>query len=92
MYTMVQTAVARDLIDPDSARFRDPYAAKTTLTKADVTKNVTVVCGEVNAKNRMGGYVGFEPYAVIIENGKVAKKQIGAGVEFDCQRIGYNPG
>jgi hypothetical protein len=45
-------AVADMLIDPASAQFRnDAYNSKTETT-----------CGEVNAKNRMGGYIGFGPY------------------------------
>jgi hypothetical protein len=46
----VQDKVSYDLIDPSSAQFR----------------NVAVVggwvCGEVNAKNRFGAYVGFKPF------------------------------
>jgi hypothetical protein len=46
----VQDKVSYDLIDPSSAQFR----------------NVTVVdgwvCGEVNAKNRFGAYVGYKPF------------------------------
>lgn len=36
-----------DLVDPGSAQFRN------------VEVRLAVVCGEMNAKNRMGGYVGF---------------------------------
>ncbi len=45
-------AVKQQLNDPDSAEFRDERKM------SDGT-----ICGEVNAKNRMGGYVGFTPYA-----------------------------
>lgn len=44
-------AVSKDLKDPSSAQFR----------------NVRIkgghVCGEVNAKNAMGGYVGFQRFS-----------------------------
>jgi hypothetical protein len=44
-------AATQTLVDPESARFRNDYV--------DAAGGV---CGEVNAKNRMGGYVGFTPY------------------------------
>lgn len=47
------------LNDPASAQFR-----KLNFNPAGGT-----VCGEVNAKNRMGGYVGFTPFYVV--NGAV---------------------
>lgn len=47
-------AVRRALNDPESARFdRVTYNAATLST-----------CGLVNAKNRMGGYVGFTRFVV----------------------------
>ena len=46
--------VRQKLKDPDSARFQNvrlvPYASG------------KVVCGEVNAKNSYGGYVGYTPF------------------------------
>ena len=44
--------VARQLLDPESARFRDLKI-----------KGKDAVCGEVNGKNRFGGYVGFQPFS-----------------------------
>lgn len=41
------------LRDPSSAQFRNEHLAKTG-----------VLCGEVNAKNSMGAYVGFKRYIV----------------------------
>jgi hypothetical protein len=43
------------LNDPDSAQFRGAYQSK---------RDQVVWCGEVNAKNRMGGMVGFTRYVV----------------------------
>ena len=45
-------AIAYSLIDPESARFREVFIAP----------NRTAVCGQVNAKNRMGGYTGFQRF------------------------------
>lgn len=44
-------AVRFNLKDPDSAQFRNIRQPSTG-----------VVCGEVNAKNAMGGYVGFQRF------------------------------
>lgn len=46
---------SRDLIDPSSAQFRDVYI------KDDY------VCGEINAKNRMGAYVGYKRFFVVLD-------------------------
>jgi hypothetical protein len=46
-----EDAIRYQLIDPKSADFRNTFAAKSG-----------VVCGEVNSKNRFGGYVGFREF------------------------------
>lgn len=46
----MQNAVLAELTDPGSAEFRN------------VRKSTIGYCGEVNAKNRMGGYVGFKAF------------------------------
>ena len=53
---LVQTAVKGVLNDPDSAKFGsiDVHGHDAGL----------VACGTVNAKNRMGGYVGEMPFMV----------------------------
>jgi hypothetical protein len=45
--------VAHNLIDPSSAQFREVELGKDDL-----------VCGQVNSKNRMGGYTGFRGFMV----------------------------
>ena len=52
--TLAREGVIYELKDPDSANFRNEK----------VIQNETgiYVCGEVNAKNSYGGYVGFMPY------------------------------
>lgn len=49
--------VTDSLKDPESARFREIFVARDGET----------VCGAVNAKNSMGGYVGFRRF--MIESG-----------------------
>jgi hypothetical protein len=46
-----EKAIERNLSDPSSAQYKNVNSY-----------SEDVVCGEVNAKNRMGGYVGFQPF------------------------------
>jgi hypothetical protein len=48
--SQMKEAVGRELYDPSSAQFRN------------IQKSTMGYCGEVNAKNRMGGYVGFKRF------------------------------
>lgn len=48
--------VLAKLNDPDSAKFRGESL------HGDWTVKGSILCGEVNAKNRMGGYVGYAPF------------------------------
>lgn len=51
----IQKDLTRDLKDPESARFNDLTAVKTD-------EGEILVCGEMNAKNGFGGYVGRMPF------------------------------
>lgn len=51
---LATTAVKNELQDPHSAQFRD-----LRLVQLDA---LTVVCGQVNSRNRMGGYTGFQNF------------------------------
>jgi hypothetical protein len=55
----VLARMQQDLKDPESARFRS-----TTLHANDQNSALPwmAVCGEVNAKNSFGGYVGFRRF------------------------------
>ena len=53
-------AVRDSLVDPQSAQFRNDRNGKGTA-----------ICGEVNARNQMGGYVGFQRYVWIEDRGAV---------------------
>lgn len=46
-----KAAIERQLVDPSSVQYRDVKAF-----------SEGVVCGSMNSKNRMGGYVGFKPF------------------------------
>ena len=49
--SIAMDAVRNSLIDPDSAKFRNV-----------VVRDRGVVCGEMNAKNKMGGYTGYTKF------------------------------
>lgn len=67
--------VLAKLSDPDSAKFRGE-----TL-HGDWTVNGSFICGEVNAKNRMGGYVGYVPFwAAFGEHADVGSDELMADV------------
>lgn len=53
---MIERQVRRELIDPESARFR--WAPQ--MLESDI------YCGFVNAKNHMGGYTGFKLFMTFI--------------------------
>lgn len=55
-----EEAVRGELIDPDSAQFREVKACP---------GDSKISTGEVNGKNRMGAYTGFEPF--FVESGRV---------------------
>lgn len=70
----IKDAATYNLIDPTTPLFRNirgKYAKR-----EDGTESI-IFCGEVNAKNRMGGYTGFSPFY-----GNIPKGQSSAKVEF----------
>ena len=66
----IKATVIHDFFDPDSAQFRNVRAADVTLTDGATERRV---CGEVNGKNRLGGYVGYQLFGGKIVNGKFVK-------------------
>ena len=52
-----QMAVQAQLRDPGSAQFRDVVVVRQDSS--------TAVCGEVNAKNGFGGYIGYSSFVAI---------------------------
>lgn len=66
----IEKAVKRELLDPESARFKWLNLPPGTSTKS----SAVTYCGLVNSKNSYGGYVGDSPFQVIImwsEKGKL---------------------
>lgn len=54
----MEEKVAAEMIDPSSVQFRNTY-----ITKSDLELlGPAILCGELNAKNSFGGYVGFKKF------------------------------
>ena len=70
------------LIDPLSAvyEFQPPkkgYTRPTFLFPQIPQHFGWLVCGHVNAKNRLGGYVGRVPFYVLFRNGQIVSALVG---------------
>lgn len=84
------------LIDPSSVQFRnlqvflDVPGSKLRTSGSKTTPLVDVVCGEMNSKNRMGGYVGFKHFYWDSDEkkavGPLDDRQLGAIMEDLAQR------
>ena len=57
-FRIAEAVVKKELNDPGSAKFRN-------LKKAVNEVGALYICGDVNAKNRMGGYVGYVRFLVM---------------------------
>jgi hypothetical protein len=70
----VEDSVTEQLKEPLSARFSATVAAKET-------NGSILVCGNVNAKNSLGGYTGMKPFYVTLKNGAVAQVTMAEDLE-----------
>lgn len=72
------------LIDAESARFRD-------LRRKKLKDGTHFICGRVNAKNRMGGYIGYRRF-LVEEGGDFAVVDPGATQKDSPEDQGYQAG
>ncbi len=79
--TMAKQAVTDLLTDPASVQFRK-------IQVHPKKGPPRTVCGEVNSKNRLGGYVGFKRFAYVIQSGEA---QIENGIEVSATNIAFAP-
>ncbi|CAA2144244.1 hypothetical protein [Methylobacterium bullatum] len=56
---IVKVYMGRGLKDPESLQVR--------RVRSSYTGTTLTVCGEANARNGFGGYVGFEPFAIVVK-------------------------
>lgn len=54
-----KTFIVMDLKDPESARFRNVFTKENKKEDGSISY---LVCGEINAKNSYGAYVGYKPF------------------------------
>lgn len=64
---LVKNKVADQLIDPDSARYGKINIYDTTSKSGATGEPVYLVVGQVNAKNRMGGYTGSVYFGMMVD-------------------------
>ena len=57
--TKTKERVADEFSDPDSVKFRRLFISEFVNSKGEAHLSL---CGEVNAKNKMGGYVGYRKF------------------------------
>lgn len=69
-----RNAVRAELKDPDSAQFRNERLVNGWTVKT------SILCGEVNAKNELGGYSGFKLFASTSGESADVEKDVGSKV------------
>lgn len=82
-----EAALRAHLIDPDSARIEWPHGFTRGTWKPFLSKPIEGYwsCGLINARNRMGGYVGAAAFVVVLDpQGTVKYSEMGQGArDFD---------
>ena len=79
-FRVAEEEIRNSLIDPDSGRFDWPnpivrgYWPETGYSRAGYFGYFT--CGRINARNRMGGYTGRKPFAVVYRYGRILYSNI----------------
>lgn len=90
---LAEPALLRGFFDPGSAQFQWDRGLVGGYWKPLFSKKIPgwFTCGLVNGKNRMGGYVGFHRFVVVVRNDQIVFSQIGDGSAYDlvamsCQK------
>jgi hypothetical protein len=82
MMALARASIRESLADPESARFR--------REKVVAYDDGVLVCGEMNAKNRFGGYVGYDLYissgyrAEFWQESEISPEAANAGILAAC--------
>lgn len=74
---LAKEAVLEKLNDPNSAQFRN----------LRIGKSGDLICGEVNAKNRMGGYVGFVTFMATVANRQGEIQIVDLGIDEQARDL-----
>ena len=81
-----ERAVLTGFFDPGSASFEWPYGFSYGSWKPLMQSRIEGwwTCGRINAKNRMGGYVGSRYFVVVMnDDGQARYNETGSGADFD---------
>ena len=77
VFAEAKRLAADKMRDPEATRFKSEYKAYRS------SAGDTIVCGTMNGKNAMGGYVGYKPFWIRIRNGNAVSFQIpGEGDDY----------
>jgi len=79
---IVKEIFENSLYDPYSAVFK--FSKPLQVRRIVEPKYSWVVCGTVNAKNRLGGYVGAKLFAVTIHDGIAIEHKYDTSAELIC--------
>jgi hypothetical protein len=81
-----ESALRARLFDPESARIEWPHGFMLGWWRPFLAKRIDGywTCGSINARNRMGGYVGSSAFVVVLSPaGAVQYVEVGESKEFD---------
>ena len=87
VFAEAKRLAADKMRDPEAARFKSEYTAYRS------SAGDTIVCGTMNGKNAMGGYVGYKPFWIRVRNGNVMSFRVpseGDDSGFEAQAITKN--
>ena len=92
--SILSSTEQQSLFDGLTDKLSDPSGAQ--LRKLARSTQVGMICGELNAKNQMGGYVGFVPFAagVVLPRAMIVmhKREVVERFPEDVRRIQTNLG
>ena len=83
----VAALLAMDLRDPNSAEYRGWQGF-------DLSNGGRIVCGQINATNGFGGYVGYSPFYIIVDKKGREMTMLGSddmnliGIRISCSMAG----
>ena len=83
--SIAESTMRANFFDPGLAEFQWPFNWTGGYWKPVLQgkKKGWWTCGLVNAKNRMGGYVGFQNFAVVFYNGALVYYEVGTGQQYN---------
>lgn len=84
---IVKDFYSRSLFDPYSAVYTFQSPVRGWAGSARGIQYGWYVCGTLNAKNRMGGYVGVKPFYALIRHGSVVDEWMGSMAAQRCANL-----